>query len=64
MCRIIPHVYRRLEARVQGLSRFGYAVVIGFGSFFGVLVVSPLLKEITAVNAAVLGCVLFLVYYT
>jgi hypothetical protein len=55
--------YNKLEEWVQNLPRLEYAVVVGFASCLGILVISLFLREITIINAGGVGIISTLVYY-
>lgn len=60
----VLQLYHRLEGWVEELPRLWYAVAIGLASCVGMLTGSLLLEEITVVNAAMMGAMATIVYYT
>jgi len=60
---MVLQLYHRLEAWAEDLPRLEYALAIGFVSFLAVFAVSLLLRDLTIIDAAMMGVVMAVVYY-
>lgn len=59
----LQHLYRRLDTRVQDLSRMSYALLIGFVSAVGVFAVRSLLPGDGSFGPIAMGVSMAVVYY-
>ena len=59
----MKHLYRRVDARIQNLSRGGYAVLTGSLTGIAVLVFALLLGEWMPFQAVLMSVTIAVVYY-
>jgi hypothetical protein len=60
---MVLQLYHRLEAWAEDLPRLKYALAIGIVSFLAVFAVCLLLRDLTIIDAVMMGVVMAVVYY-